>query len=124
MVFLSFMESAQAPAGIKYCGNGRKNANNAGQSDTFDDHFLLRDQSQSTGNVEVEHQPDADEDNRLGLDDIDGFLTLFLFCRLMPAGRFGQKQMTYEHHDKINGSKDEEHRVDAFVGIRSIFVVQ
>ena len=105
---------AKASACIEDCGYGGDNADRTCQTDTFHDHFLLGDQCQTAGDVDVEHQPDADVvGNGTGLDSCKNALSCFLLLGLMPVGRLCKKKVTNEHHHEINGSQDEEHLVDA-----------
>ena len=104
---------AQAAACVKYGGNGGQYPGHACQADTFDNHFFLGDQCQTTGDVDVEHQPDADEHHGLGLDNIDGSRPFLLRYGLMPACGLGQQQMAHKHHNKVYTGQNQEHLVDA-----------
>ena len=104
---------AQPSAGVKYCRYGSEDTCHPCKTDTLNDHFLLGDQGEAAGDIDIKHQPDANEHNRLGLDDVDCPCAFFLGSGLVPASGLGQKQMTHEHHDKIYRSQDQEHLVDA-----------
>ena len=51
---------AQTAARIEDGGYGGDDSGSACQADALHDHLLLGDQSQAAGDVDVEHQPDAD----------------------------------------------------------------
>ncbi len=95
----------------RYCGD---HANHACKADTFHNHLLLRDQRKTTGDIDVEHQPDAHiVADRAGFDGSHDALSLFLLLRLMPALGLRQKEMTHEHHYEINRSENPEHLINA-----------
>lgn len=104
---------AQPPACIEHRRDGGQDPGHSAEADTLDDHLLLRDQGETTGDIQVEHDPDAYKYDRLCLDDIESSCALFLLCRLMPARRLCQEQMPHEHHHKIYGGQDQEHLPDA-----------
>ena len=104
---------AQATTGVEHGGDGGQQAHGAGQADALDDGLLLRDQRQAAGDVQVEHQPDADEGDGLGLDHVHGAGLALASGGLMPAVGLLEQQVADEHHHEVHGGQDVEHLVDA-----------
>jgi len=107
---------SKSAARVKDCGYSGDHAYKSRKSHTFHDHFLLRDQRQTAGDIDIKHQPDSNVvGDRLCLQHADDAGLGVLSLRLMPALRLLQKQMAHEHHDKVNCRQNDEHLVDAAV---------
>ena len=101
--------------------HGRQSAHDAGgahrKTDGGEQSLFLRDQSQTAGDVDVEHNPDTDEggigeDLEAGEEVLDGGCGLFAVS-FHPAVRLFEQKVTDKHHHEIHGSKDIEHAVNA-----------
>ena len=68
--------------------------------------LFLGDECQSASDVEIKHQPDADE--CLILEDIKRMGAFCLCAHFDPIRRLLQKKMTREHHDEVDNSQDVE----------------
>ena len=104
----------QAARSIENGGQGGYQSHSGGKADALDDGLFLRQQSQTAGDVDIEHEPDAhivadgpDPDNS------DDTLTLFLFLWLVPVSGFFKQQMSCEHHYEIYSGKNVEHFIYA-----------
>ena len=108
---------SETTARIEDRGDRGNDTGGCHEADALDDRLLLRDQRQTAGDIDIEHQPDTDVvRDRLRAKHLQDARLLLIAARLMPVGGLRQDQMTDEHHDKIHTAQDPEHLVDTALG--------